>query len=97
MAQMVKNTPAMQESRVRSLGPKDPWRRERLPIPVFLPGSFHGQRSLASYSPRGHKEPDRTEQLSIHTCSTLCDPMDCGMSGSSALYYLLQFAQTHIH
>ena len=67
MAQMVKNTPAMRESQVRSLGPKDPWRRERLPIPVFLPGSFHGQRSLASYSPRGHKEPDRTEQLSIHT------------------------------
>ena len=23
--------------------------------PVFLPGKFHGQRSLAGYSPRGHK------------------------------------------
>ena len=23
-----------------------PWRRECLPIPVFLPGEFHGQRSL---------------------------------------------------
>jgi len=24
-----------------------PWRREWLPTPVFLPGEFHGQRSLA--------------------------------------------------
>jgi len=35
---------------------KIPWKRERLPIPVFLPGGFHGQRSLASYSPWVHKE-----------------------------------------
>ena len=26
-----------------------PWRREWLPTPVFLPGEFHGQRSLAGY------------------------------------------------
>ena len=29
------------------------WRREWLPIPVFLSGEFHGQRSLVSYSPWG--------------------------------------------
>ena len=40
-----------------------PWRREWQPTPVFLPGEFHGQRSLASYSPRGHKELNMTEQL----------------------------------
>ena len=28
----------------------------------FLPGKFHGQRSLAGYSPWGHKESDTTEQ-----------------------------------
>ena len=28
---------------------------------VFLLGEFHGQRSLAGYSPWGHKELDRTE------------------------------------
>ena len=28
-----------------------PWRREWLPTPVFLPGEFHGQRSLEGYSP----------------------------------------------
>ena len=32
--------------------------------PIFLPGASHGQGSLASYSPRGHREPDRTERLS---------------------------------
>ena len=32
-----------------------PWRRKRQPTPVFLPGKFHGQRSLVGYSPQGHK------------------------------------------
>ena len=35
------------------------------PTPVFLPGEFHGQRSLAGYSPWGHKESDTTEWLTI--------------------------------
>ena len=30
-------------------------------IPVFLPGEFHGQRSLVDYSPQCHKESDTTE------------------------------------
>ena len=29
--------------------------------PVFLPGKFHGQRSLAGYSPWGLKESDTTD------------------------------------
>ena len=28
---------------------KVPWRRKWQPNPVFLPGEFHGQRSLADY------------------------------------------------
>ena len=36
-------------------------------LPVFLPGEFHGQRSLAGYSPWGHKELDTTEQLTLFT------------------------------
>ena len=39
---------------------KIPLRREWLPTPVFLPGEFHGQRSLAGYSPWGRKESDMT-------------------------------------
>ena len=31
------------------------------PTPVFLPGEFREQRSLAGYSPWGHKELDTTE------------------------------------
>ena len=42
---------------------KIPWRREQLPTPEFLPGECHRQRSLADYSPWGHKELDMTEQL----------------------------------
>ena len=37
-------------------------RRKWQPTPVFLPGESYGQRSLAGYSPRGHKELDMTEQ-----------------------------------
>ena len=37
-----------------------PWSRKWQRAPVFLPGKFHGQRSLAGYSPRGHKESDTT-------------------------------------
>ena len=42
MAQLVKNLPAMQETWVWSLDWKTPWRRQRLPTPVFWPREFHG-------------------------------------------------------
>ena len=32
-----------------------PWRRKWQPIPIFLPGKFHRQRSLAGYSLWGCK------------------------------------------
>ena len=31
------------------------WRRKWQPTPVFLPGESYGQRSLAGYSPQGHR------------------------------------------
>ena len=39
-----------------------PWSRKWQPTPVFLLGKSHGQRSLAGYSPWGHKESDKTER-----------------------------------
>ena len=42
---------------------KIPWRRKWQPTPVFLPGEFHAQRSLAGYSPWGHKKSDMTFQF----------------------------------
>ena len=40
---------------------KNPWRRKWQPTPIFLPGKFHEQRSLADYSPWSPKEWDTTE------------------------------------
>ena len=39
---------------------KIPWSREWHPTPGFLSGESHGQRSLAGYSPWGHKRQDTT-------------------------------------
>ena len=50
---------------------KIPWRRKWQLNPVFLPRKFHGQRSLAGYSPRCCKELDMTQQLNIHTLSII--------------------------
>ena len=65
MAQRLKRLPPMRETRVQSLVRKIPWRREWQPTPVFLPGEFQGQKSLAGYSPWGCKELDITEQLTL--------------------------------
>ena len=67
VVQMIKNLPAMRETGVQSPGWEDPLEKVRLPTPVYLPGEFQGQRSLAGYSPWDRKESDMTEQLSF-TC-----------------------------
>ena len=47
-----------------------PWRRKWQSTPVFLPGEFHGQRSLMGYSSWDCKELDTTEHLStVHRVS----------------------------
>ena len=51
---MIKNLPAS----VGDLSSIPGWAWQ--PTPVFLPGESHGQRSLAGYSPWGHKELDVT-------------------------------------
>ena len=38
---------------------------------VFLPGESHGQRSLAVYSPWGHKELDMIERLTLLLTTTI--------------------------
>ena len=63
MAQMVKNLPAAQETQIQPLGWED---REWLPTPVFLPGRFHGQRSLEGLQSMGlQRAVDTTERLTI--------------------------------
>ena len=53
---------------------KIPWRRAWQSTPVFFPGKYHGQRSLAGYSPWGHKEWNTTEATeNIHfVCVYVC-------------------------
>ena len=63
VAQMVRNPPALRRPGFNPWVGKIPWRRkwQHTPTPVFLPGEFHGQTSLAGYSPWSHKESDTTE------------------------------------
>ena len=64
VAQMVKNLPVMPERPgFNPWAEKIPWRRVWQPTAVFLPGEFHGQRSLEGYSPWGRKELDTIDQL----------------------------------
>ena len=50
----------MQKTQVQSLGWEDPLEKG-MTTTVFLPREFHGQRSLAGYSPWGRKESDIRE------------------------------------
>ena len=51
---------------------KSLWRRKWQPTPVILPGEFHGQRSLAGYSPWGCKSQAWLSNYhSSHTTSLL--------------------------
>ena len=62
---MVKNPPAYaRDVRDVEFNPwvrKIPLRRAWQPTPVFCLESPHGERSLAGYSPWGHKESNWTE------------------------------------
>ena len=60
MAQLVKNPPTMWESWVRSLGWEDILEKGKATHSNILAGEFHGL-----YSPRGHKELDTPERLSL--------------------------------
>ena len=55
IAQLVKNLPAMQRPWFDSWVGKSPWRRDRLPIPVFLdfPGGSGGKESASSVGDLG--------------------------------------------
>ena len=66
VALVVKKPPANDDMR-HEFNPwvgKISWSRKWQPIPVFLPGKFHGQKSLVGYSPWGHKDLDTTEWAS---------------------------------
>ena len=63
---MVKRLPTMPETRVQSLGWEDALEKE-MALQYSCLEEFHGQRSLAGYSPPGRKESDMTEGLTHKT------------------------------
>ena len=78
MVLVVKNLPANAGEMRWGLIPgsgKIPWSREWQSTPVFLHGESYGQRSIAGYSPWGHKESDTTE-AAWHSCM---HPPSCGL------------------
>ena len=62
----------MQEIHVLSLGWEDALEKEWQPIPLVLPGEFHGQRSLADYSLWACKKSDMTERLTAYIGEGVC-------------------------
>ena len=70
---------------------KIPWSSKWQPTPVCLPGEFCGERSLAGYSPWGHKESDTTEWIILsHFPTVLFHPFL--EVGSWTHWYLIWFS-----
>ena len=65
MAQMIKNPPAIQETWVRSLGQEDPLEKGLATHSSSLAWRTPWTKSLTGYSPRGHKESDTTNRLTL--------------------------------
>ena len=77
LAQLVKNPPAKSNPGFNPWVGTIPWRRERLPIPIFWPREF-----LGLYSPWGCKESGMTEQLSLSLYFLYSDALTAGTCGS---------------
>ena len=98
MTLVVKNLPA-DEKDVRNTGSipvwEVPWRTAWQPSPVFLPGESHGWRSLAGYSPWGHKrarhdlvtEQQKKKKSALIVITTLTDNY-CVLGICRALYMI---------
>ena len=65
---------------------KIPWRREWLPTSVFLPGEFHGQRSLVGYSPWGCRGLDMTEHNWHFPKISLCPQLTLSFHSVSSFW-----------
>ena len=71
VTQISKNLPAMQETQVQTLGWEDSLEKGMTTHSRFLAWRIHGQRTVAGYSPWGHKEVDMTEQLTQYTIKSI--------------------------
>ena len=76
------------------------WRRKWLPTPVFLPGKSHGQRSLAGYSPWGHKRVRHDwateQQQAVSKCVWCMSESVTEWPGSHSQVHLFSSGQIHL-
>ena len=93
VAQTAENPPAMRETWVWSLDWEDPLEEGMATHPSILAWRIpNGQRSLAEYSPRGHKDSDTTERLSTSTLYSLNPgPCFCFVTFCYLFCYILLF------
>ena len=96
---MVKDLPTdAADARFNPWVGKMPWNRKWQPTPVFLPETFHGQRSLVSYSPWGPKESDMTEAtLYTQRENTSIKSQDLFLLWANVLLLHLQLAETQVN
>ena len=66
---LVAENPAANARDIREMGSIPGWAWQS--TPVFLPGEFHRQRSLAGYSPWHHRELETTQQVTLSLCHVL--------------------------
>ena len=66
------------------------WRRKWHPIPLFLLRQSHGQRSLAGYSPWGHRESHTTEHTHIYIVYPQTEPWTQEILSISKFYNLMR-------
>ena len=72
---------------------KNLWKRKWQPTPVFLPGKFHGQGSLASYSSYSSKELNMTEDTFMHIVYKVETEFTCLDPTLTYLYPILHLSQ----
>ena len=72
------------------------WRKWQ-PTPIFLPGEFHGERSLVGSSPWGHKESDTTEWLTHFLSECIALPTSNHFNLDQPLYHIHTDTHRHTH
>ena len=88
MAQAVKNLPAVQDTRVQSLGWEDPLEKEMATHSSILAWRIPWTEEAGGYSPKGCKESDTTE----HACTSHL----CIYSVTCLYQYMLKDIHFHI-
>ena len=97
MAQVVKNLPPCRRSRFNPCTRKILWRKKWIPIPGFLRGEFHRQRSLASYSLCSHKESNMTEWLTLSLFSFIVGLQICVSFTCTTKWYIYIYMCVYIY